>query len=131
MSDQPSLPRLTVKELAAWRLAQYDRQGGKCRLCKLPLAKASMVADHDHKTGRIRGLLHRACNSCLGAIENAAKRYGMPPHMFPAFCAGVGPYLRGAQKPLIYPTHRTPEEKVALRAKRARAARRVLNKTRK
>lgn len=126
MSTKPApstLPRLTVKELKLWRSEQLTRQAGRCRLCQLPLSLASACADHDHKTGRLRGLLHRPCNSVLGSVENGAKRYGMPPHMLRAFAHGVGRYLGLPQKPVIYPLHRTPEEKRVLRNKRAAATR--------
>ena len=116
---KPTAPRLTVKELAAWRLEQWHKQGGLCRLCRLPLPKTTCVADHDHRTGRLRGLLHRPCNSVLGSVENGAKRYGMPTHMLLAFASGLNQYLRKPFKPLTYPTHRTASEKAALYKKRA------------
>ncbi len=52
-------------------------QGGVCFLCKRPeCAKAKsghirrMAVDHDHKTGRIRGLLCYRCNILLGWLEH-------------------------------------------------------------
>ena len=120
---KPTLPRLTVKELTAWRKERLAQQAYRCMLCRLPLPLASAVADHDHKTGRLRGVLHRPCNSVLGSVENGAKRYGMPPHMLRAFSHGLGQYLGQPQKPLVYPTHRTPEQKRVLKNKRAAATR--------
>ena len=119
MSGKPAKPKLTAKELVAWRKEEHLRQGGKCRLCRLPVPLSSAVADHDHRTGRIRGLLHRPCNSVLGSVENGSKRYGMPPHMLLAFATGLNQYLRKAPKPYVYPTHRSPAEKAALYKKRA------------
>jgi hypothetical protein len=43
-----------------WRL--FELQGGRCALCWLP---ARMI-DHDHRTGRVRGLLCHDCNSREG-----------------------------------------------------------------
>ncbi len=42
-----------------------------CALCHKPAEKEdrSLSVDHDHKTGRIRGVVCRACNSALGWIE--------------------------------------------------------------
>jgi len=48
--------RLTVQDVAI----MYDRQAGRC-LCGELLGKKWDI-DHDHDTGRIRGLLHRHCN---------------------------------------------------------------------
>lgn len=54
--------------------AEYDRllarQGGVCALCgKAPNPKRRLDADHDHQTGRVRGLLHNRCNRALAPFE--------------------------------------------------------------
>jgi Recombination endonuclease VII len=45
-------------------------QNGVCALCgKLPTdddLQKFLVVDHDHKTGKIRGLIHGRCNAVLG-----------------------------------------------------------------
>lgn len=41
-------------------------QGCKCALCFQPTL---LCIDHDHKTGKVRGLLCRACNYKLGVYE--------------------------------------------------------------
>lgn len=48
--------------------AMLKEQGFKCKLCKKPLRSTPFV-DHDHKTGRVRGLLCRACNISVGHSE--------------------------------------------------------------
>lgn len=45
--------------------AMYDEQGGVCAICGLPSHKALSV-DHDHKTGKVRGLLCDKCNWLIG-----------------------------------------------------------------
>lgn len=55
---------------------EYDEmfkvQGGCCKFCGRPQSalKRRLCVDHDHDTGRIRGLLCRKCNTCLGWLEN-------------------------------------------------------------
>jgi hypothetical protein len=45
--------------------AMYERQGGKCALCGHP---DRLCVDHDHQTGRVRGLLCYLCNTALGRL---------------------------------------------------------------
>ncbi|HEX2193006.1 MAG TPA: endonuclease VII domain-containing protein [Acidimicrobiales bacterium] len=67
-------------------IAEYDAmlaaQGGVCAVCKRPPTPGiSLHVDHDHETGRIRGLLCFRCNNALGDLEDdpallrAAARY--------------------------------------------------------
>jgi hypothetical protein len=55
----------------------YDRlleaQGGVCAICKRypPHRRIKrLCVDHDHKTGRIRGLLCSRCNSGIGMLQD-------------------------------------------------------------
>ena len=66
------------KSLRKWRLdetyglteLQYElilkSQNGVCAICGLPPMDQNLAVDHDHVTGKIRGLLHTACNLVLG-----------------------------------------------------------------
>ena len=48
-----------------------DRQGGVCALCKSPpTPQKDLGVDHDHRTGRIRGLLCDSCNVSLGRFND-------------------------------------------------------------
>ena len=53
---------------------QYEvmstKQKGVCALCKkLPHPKRRLAVDHNHETGKVRGLLCDFCNRHLGLIE--------------------------------------------------------------
>ena len=45
--------------------ALLERQGGTCALCKEP----PKCVDHDHQTGKLRGLLCYRCNNLLSAFD--------------------------------------------------------------
>ena len=49
------------------------QQGNACSICRrsvLSTRERKLHVDHDHKTGRVRGLLCRRCNLFLGYLEN-------------------------------------------------------------
>ena len=45
-------------------------QGNECAICKGKSTRRAMNIDHDHKTGKVRGLLCDRCNLRLGFIED-------------------------------------------------------------
>ena len=49
----------------------YDRllaaQGGGCAICGNPPKTRRLDVDHDHRTGKVRGLLCHRCNRALPA----------------------------------------------------------------
>jgi len=55
-------------------LETYDQmfkdQNGNCAICGLPQLMKRLAVDHDHKTGKIRGLLCTNCNTKLRVIED-------------------------------------------------------------
>lgn len=49
----------------------YDLQGGVCAGCRRATGRARRLAvDHDHVTGRVRGLLCSPCNRLLGHVRD-------------------------------------------------------------
>lgn len=106
-------------------------QGGLCPLCRKPIdltEKGEGVIDHDHDTGRIRGLLHRSCNASEGKISNAAARWGAKSSKYSdiiPYLQNLVNYLKAEPSNMIYPMHKTPDERkdaAALKRKNARAA---------
>lgn len=48
-----------------------ELQGGKCAICHKEAGKRKeMAIDHDHKTGKIRGILCSFCNFALGFCKD-------------------------------------------------------------
>lgn len=68
-----------------WYDFQFDFQDGACAICRqCPKKGKRLVVDHDHKTGKVRGLLCHSCNLKLGVIDNTdwvsvAKMYLLSP----------------------------------------------------
>jgi len=51
-------------------------QGGGCALCEKPDGEGHerLCTDHDHETGRVRGLLCRKCNTALGRLGDTHEK---------------------------------------------------------
>lgn len=49
-------------------------QDGICAICGKNPEGQRLVVDHDHKSGRVRGLLCRSCNLGLGLFEDDPNR---------------------------------------------------------
>lgn len=61
-------------------------QKGKCALCERPLPTKSFnrVIDHDHLTGRVRGVICRACNVALARFgDNGSAITKLVKYLFP------------------------------------------------
>lgn len=50
----------------------YQAQSGVCAICKRATGKTRRLSvDHDHATGKVRGLLCRPCNDMLGHARDS------------------------------------------------------------
>jgi hypothetical protein len=61
----------------------WQNQNGLCAICGVPLQNILMdhtdlryksAIDHDHETGRVRGLLCGACNCAIGYMQDDPER---------------------------------------------------------
>ena len=61
-------------------IALWSKQSGLCALCDEPMLQYGgkgnrrAVIDHNHDTGRVRGLLHDWCNRILGLFGDDPRR---------------------------------------------------------
>ena len=59
-----------------WYNEQHEKQNGLCAICGKPETavvrgnRISLAVDHCHETGKVRGLLCRACNNAIGAFNH-------------------------------------------------------------
>lgn len=137
MDTEPTVQTERLVKLARSGMRAYvakllREQDGLCPLCGLPIdlsIKGEGVLDHDHDSGRIRGVLHRSCNAAEGKIANAAARWGAKSARYEdiiAYLERVVVYLKSPQKRVIYPTHKTPDERRDARNAKAREQRAAL-----
>lgn len=127
-----TLRRITRGQIRSVAMKLAKEQGGVCLLCGGALdfsikgAKGdSVVVDHCHITGRIRGALHRSCNGGEGKVASAAGRWIVGSMQSPAAIAAalrrVADYLDREPTQLLYYSWKTEEEvKAAQNAKRRR-----------
>lgn len=112
-------------------------QEGLCPLCGTVIdmhVKGEGVLDHDHDSGKIRGVLHRSCNAAEGKIANAAARWGAKSSAYPdiiKYLKSVVQYLETVPRNVIYPMHKSAEEKDDIRKVKAKERRAELAAKRK
>ena len=120
--------KLARSMLRSYTLRLLKEQGGYCPLCRGridPREKNAMVLDHDHQSGRIRGVLCRGCNGAEGKVANAVSRWGKTGEDYTEIIAWLErmlEYLKRPSKPLLYPMHKSKEERRAERLAKQRLA---------
>ena len=83
--SKEQIRRTRLKHSYGITLEEYNKmfieQGGVCDICKNPQTvqnfkgiTSSLAVDHDHNTGKIRGLLCSNCNTGIGFFEEDEKR---------------------------------------------------------
>lgn len=51
--------------------ALLQDQGGSCLICRDTAGSRMLAVDHEHDTGRVRGLLCSPCNTALGLFKDS------------------------------------------------------------
>ena len=112
--------RLKPSEVADYRKQLLAIQNQMCMLCNEIIEDGKAVLDHDHKTGHIRGVLHRGCNAMEGVVVNNMARNLMTWARLEQLFERMRWYQE-QQQPVLHPTHRTAEERKVRAKKRAKA----------
>lgn len=129
-SGSKPMRKLARSMMRSWAARQVKvEQAGVCLLCQKPIdltIKGEGVIDHDHDSGEIRGVLHRSCNAAEGKIANAAARWGAKSSSYAdivAYLENVIAYLKRPGTGMVYPMHKTADEKRDLRNAKVREQR--------
>jgi hypothetical protein len=114
--------RLKASEVADYRNQLLAIQNHMCCLCNEIIEDGKAVLDHDHRTGHVRGVLHRGCNAMEGVLINNMARNLMTWARLQELFRNIEAY-QAQQQPVLHPTHRTPEERKTRARKRAKSRR--------
>lgn len=95
--------------------AMFEDQDGKCWICRKPPIRRRLSVDHDHKTGKVRGLLCDFCNyfflgkthSTSEILRRAADYIDNPPGV--PLIGGPPPYIPVAERLLRKIRSRRPK----------------------
>jgi transposase len=75
---KPRNKKYALKHRYGLTARDYERilqeQGGTCALCHEPPDRSTLVADHNHTTGKFRGLIHQRCNILLGCAKDQTEK---------------------------------------------------------
>lgn len=113
--------KLKYSEVKPFREQQFTAQRGLCCLCDEPITDQA-VLDHDHKTGIIRGVLHRGCNSLLGKIENNMTRNRVDLGRLSRISQNLITYITADPiTEYLHPTYKTEEERTMYKKKKKKS----------
>lgn len=104
--------KLKPKDIPLIRSKILKIQQNKCAIC----GRKNLVfcLDHDHETGRIRGVLCRSCNTVEGKLRKAFIRYGLRKAnvLYIAWIQNLICYYSYAQYKYVHPKHKEKKNKV-------------------
>lgn len=121
--------KLTRSQLNAYKLKLVQEQNWTCPVSLKKFEPDNLkdaVVDHDHITGEIRGVLHRSSNAVEGKVFSAVGRWGGVGMQYAEalpYLKRLVAYLEAPGKGVIYPLHKTDEEKRVTRNAKAKEAR--------
>lgn len=125
--------KISRSQLRAFSMGKLKTdQAGKCLLCQETIDLTVMgnasgyVCDHDHITGEIRGVLCRGCNGAEGKVFAAVSRWAKCGKDYEKSIAWLERLIEYLKKPgygVLYPDHKTPEERQQKTRAKANAAR--------
>jgi hypothetical protein len=80
---------------------KFNTQGMRCAICRVEFTdrKQHLHVDHDHRTGRVRGLLCSHCNSGLGFFKDNVR-----------FLIKAGYYLRSQPQDPVFKGQDFPDD---------------------
>lgn len=65
--NRPTRYKITIGDYER----MVDEQGNRCKLCgNEPKEGKKLVIDHDHRNGKVRGLLCNSCNVGIGLLQD-------------------------------------------------------------
>jgi len=111
--------KIKYKDIPAVRNYLIEQQGYRCGLCDDIIEPGKAVLDHDHRSGIIRRVLHRGCNSMLGKIENNMARSEIDLFRLMKISSTVADYISNTATNWIHPTFKTKEERAMIIKKKA------------
>lgn len=60
-----------ISPVEFWTL--YEEQDGTCPICDKAISAEDSAIDHNHETGKVRGILCKSCNRALGLLGDNPK----------------------------------------------------------
>ncbi len=125
--------RLRTKEIPTFKKRALKEQKDKCPLCGRKMDsmdKYNIILDHDHETGKVRGVLCRKCNGVEGLIKKWAVECSSI-GTYKEWIVRLGEYLNTDNYTYLHPTHKTKQEAKQANYKKSKSAYRKSKKMNK